>query len=410
MKNTLAFLLYFIFTVFANAQIKGVVFNSKSNNISIKKGTQKKLIVNIPVKKTKQFQQKGSVSYSDFGVIGDGKTDAIFAITAAHVFANKYNLVVKIKDSASYYIGGKESKVNIQTNTDFGNASFIIDDKNVENRKEPVFNITSKLKPLVIKNKIKNLKKNQQKIKLLLAKSALIKVTDTTKRHYIRLGANQNNGSHKTDIFLIDKNGEIDSKSPIAWNFDKITSIKATPIDTQELIIKGGKFITIANQQPSKYNYYKRNFLINRSNVIVENLKHFIQEEGEYGAPYSGFISIDNSCNVTIKNTLLTGHKTYKTMGNAGKLVSMGSYGILVVNSLNVSFINCKQTNDITDRKFWGIMGSNYSKNLTYNNCKLSRFDEHKGVVNATIINSELGYMGAAIIGSGLFLMENTAV
>ena len=88
----------------------------------------------------------------------------------------------------------------------------------------------------------------------------------------------------------------------------------------------------------------------------------------------------------------------------------MGTYDILVSRALNVSFVNCRQTNDIKNRKYWGIMGSNYCKNLLYDRCTFSRFDAHKGVANATIRHSTLGHMGINAIGSGTFLVENTTV
>jgi hypothetical protein len=55
-------------------------------------------------------------------------------------------------------------------------------------------------------------------------------------------------------------------------------------------------------------------------------------------------------------------------------------------------------------------MGTNYCKNLVLDGCALSRFDAHKGVANATIRNSTLGYMGVKAIGHGTFLIENTTV
>jgi hypothetical protein len=88
----------------------------------------------------------------------------------------------------------------------------------------------------------------------------------------------------------------------------------------------------------------------------------------------------------------------------------MGTYDILVNRAVNVSFVNCTQTNDIDDRTYWGIMGSNYSKNLLFDRCTLSRFDAHKGVANATIRNSTLGHMGINAIGSGIFLVENSTI
>jgi hypothetical protein len=55
-------------------------------------------------------------------------------------------------------------------------------------------------------------------------------------------------------------------------------------------------------------------------------------------------------------------------------------------------------------------MGTNFCKNLTLDGCKLSRFDAHMGVTNATIRNSTLGYMGIKLTGFGNFLVENTTV
>ncbi|MEZ4901746.1 MAG: hypothetical protein R2822_08325 [Spirosomataceae bacterium] len=88
----------------------------------------------------------------------------------------------------------------------------------------------------------------------------------------------------------------------------------------------------------------------------------------------------------------------------------MGTYDLSVNRALNVSFVNCSQTNDINDSKYWGILGSNFSKNLLYDHCTLSRFDAHQGVANATIRNSTLGHMGINAIGSGVLLIENSTI
>jgi hypothetical protein len=55
-------------------------------------------------------------------------------------------------------------------------------------------------------------------------------------------------------------------------------------------------------------------------------------------------------------------------------------------------------------------MGTNFCKNLALDGCKLSRFDAHMGVTNATIRNSTLGYMGIKLTGFGIALIENTTV
>ncbi|HMQ91184.1 MAG TPA: hypothetical protein PKB07_26470, partial [Flavilitoribacter sp.] len=214
----------------------------------------------------------------------------------------------------------------------------------------------------------------------------------------------------QTDIFVADKNGRVDMDAPIIWDFDRIAEITALPIDEDTLYITGGRFTTIANKAESKYTYYSRNIAIRRSHVIVDGLEHRITGEGDHGAPYGGFLNIGDCAYVTVKNTILTGHLTYRTIGSAGEPVSMGSYDISVNRALNISFVNCSQTNDINDSRYWGILGSNYCKNLLYDGCIFSRFDAHKGVANATIRNSTLGHMGINAIGSGTLIVENTTV
>jgi hypothetical protein len=366
-------------------------------------------LVNISQMDADKFKAIGVVSYSDFGAKGDGKTDDMKAIAATHSFANQHDLKVKADDRATYFIGGKERTAIIQTDTDFGTATFIIDDTEVENRNASIFLVSSSLKSSKIEG-VTSLKRNQEKISVSLPSSSLISVTNSNEMKYIRFGLNQNNGASQTDIFLVDKDGNVDSNTPIIWDFDQITEITALPIDEKTLTITGGRFTTIANQAESKYTYYSRNISIQRSNVIVDDLEHRVTGEGDLGAPYNGFINISKAAYVTVKNTILTGHKTYSTIGTAGKPVTMGTYDISVNRALNVSFINVSQTNDIDDSTYWGIMGSNYSKNLLFDSCTLSRFDAHMGVANATIRNSTLGHMGINAIGGGTFTVENSVI
>ncbi len=364
---------------------------------------------NVSPKDALKFKADGFVRYSDFGASGDGKTDDMDAIVAAHAYANDNTLAVKADEGATYYIGGKERTATIQTDTDFGSAAFIIDDTNLQNIKASVFTVSSSLSAFKLEG-ITSLNRNQAKIEASLPGPCLITVTNSNVKHYIRYGLNQNNGSAATDIFVVDQNGNVDMDGPIIWDFDQITEMTALPMDEKTLNITGGRFTTVANQAESKYNYHSRNIAIKRSNVVVDGLEHHITGEGDHGAPYSGFLNISDCANVTVKNTTLTGHKTYSTIGAAGKPVSMGSYDLSVSRAINISFVNSSQTNDINDRTYWGILGSNYCKNLLYDNCTFSRFDAHKGVANATIRNSTLGHMGINAIGVGILTVENTTI
>lgn len=357
----------------------------------------------------KQGKSTDTVLYSDFGARGDGKADDMDAIVEAHDYANKHGLPVKANNGATYYLSGQDKSAVIQTDTDFGTAKFIIDDTAVQNRSAPIFEVRSRQQPLRLDN-VLSLKKNQRKIDVSLPHSCLVHVENSHVKNYIRQGNNQNKGKSQTDVFIVDKNGNLDLRTPIIWDFNRLTNITAWPIDETRLTITGGVFTTMANAAESHYTYYKRGISIRRSNVVVDGLNHHITGEGDHGAPYGGFIAISLCANVTIQNCVLSGHKTYQTIGSAGKPVSMGSYDISVNRAINISFVNCRQNDDFMDRSHWGIMGSNYCKNLLYDQCTLSRFDAHMGVTNATIRNSTLGHAGINAIGHGKFIVENTTV
>jgi hypothetical protein len=412
MKYMLLLILFFS-CVFSMGQNKkpseNVVITSQKGKTQVSTNGNGELLVNVSPKDLRVLKANGLVRYSDFGARGDGKTDDIDAIAAAHAVANMHSLLVKADEGATYYIGGKNRTAIIRTDTDFGTAAFIIDDTGVQNRNASVFLVSSSLQPFKLEG-ISFLKRNQEKIDVSLPGTCLVTVTNSGVKRYIRFGPNQNNGSSQTDIFIADKDGHVDMDAPIIWDFEQITDITALPIDGTTLTITGGRFTTLANSAESKYNYYNRGIAIRRSHVIVEGLEHRITGEGDHGAPYGGFISAGDCAYVTVRNTTLTGHKVYQTIGSAGVSVSMGTYDISLNRALNVSFVNCSQTNDINDSRYWGILGSNYCKNLVYDHCVFSRFDAHMGVANATIRNSTLGHQGINAIGSGTFTVENSTV
>jgi len=91
--------------------------------------------------------------------------------------------MVKADEEATYYISGKERTAVIQTNTDFGKASFIIDDTEVQNRKASVFVVSSNLKRFKLEG-VSSLKRNQEKINISLPGS---KIVDILKRIFLWL-------------------------------------------------------------------------------------------------------------------------------------------------------------------------------------------------------------------------------
>lgn len=354
-----------------------------------------------------ELKTRGFVTYEDFGAVGDGIADDMAAIVTCHEYANAHTLPVRAKDGATYYIGGKDMTAFIMTDTDFGKAKFIIDDRNVENIKTSVFIV--KAEEEYYTPNIQSLRKEQTKVDFPHTGNVYVRIYSDVKKAYIRKGRNKNEGSDLSDCFLVDGEGNI--LNQINWDYPTVSQVYAKSADDTPITIQGGEFITIANAAPSFYTYYARNIRIFRSNVTLKNLTHRITGEGDHGAPYNGFISVFECSNTTVKDLLLTPHFTYWTASKIpGEDVPMGSYGLSFSAAIGVKLIGLRQTIDIMDRRYWGLMGSNFSKDVTVEGCVVSRFDAHCGVTNGVIKNCTFGHVGVNLIGFGNFLLENTTV
>jgi len=359
-----------------------------------------------------EYNVMGPVSYLEFGAKGDGQTNDIAAIIAAHEFANAYDLPVQADAGKTFYIGLAEKGAVIKTDTDFTGAKFIIDDREVPDNQRGVciFNVVSTKDPYNYKIEgTMALKQAQENIGITLPEDSVIVLTEKGTRRYIRKGANANDGSDQTELIVVDKNGNVDPAAPIIWDYKGVTSAQVIPMDKEILTIKGGTFTTIASNYVEKSGYYTRGFKINRSNVIFDGVTHYVENEGKDGAPYSSFLSIQSCANVTVQNCVFTPHITFYRMVD-GARKSQGTYDITPNRVVNLTFKNCTQTISIMDEKYWGVMGSNFCKNITLDGCVFSRFDAHQGVANATVRNSELGWLGLNAIGFGTLLVENTTL
>lgn len=351
-----------------------------------------------------------TVTYLDFGARGDGKSDDLPAIIATHEYANQYGVPVKADDGKTFYIGVCAKGAVIKTNTDFTGASFIIDDRKVpmELRGVPIFSVEPSGERYDLSS-LRNLSVGQTNIGSSLPGKSVLIITEVGTKRYIRKGYNaDNDGVDQTEILIVDKDGNISADSPVVWDYTNITNATVIPVDEEPLLIKGGTFTTVASDYVQVAGYYKRGFLITRSNVTVDGMKHYIENEGIDGAPYDGFAVIRECCNVTLKDCLFTPHRTYYWTNPSGIHTSVGTYDILPKLVANLTLENCKQSIDILNQKYWGIIGSNLCKNITFDGCELSRFDAHMGVHNAKILNSTLGYLGISVTGSGELLVENS--
>lgn len=349
------------------------------------------------------------LTYSAYGAVGDGVTDDFNAIKATHAYANANGLTVYADEGKTYNLGQHNDNVTIMTDTVWDGATFIMDDRGIDPsspvRGRSIFNLAPDTSSYNVSIR-GGLTAGQENVGVTFSTPVLLYISNSNVKQYIRYGANANSGANQQELILVDENGNVDSSTPIMWNYDVVTSAIAYPVGDKPITISGGTFITRANNAPREYTYYARNITVRRSNVTITGVTHLITDEGDTGAPYNGFLAISYCNNVSVENCVFTGHKVYKLSTDVNN--SMGTYDISLNSANDITFKNCRQTNSITDTTYWGIMGSNYCKNLTYDGCIFSRFDAHQGTYNATIINSEIGHQKLSVIGQGTLYIENT--
>lgn len=352
--------------------------------------------------------QNRIVTYEAFGAVGDGVTDDLAAICEAHNYANQHGLPVRTRADATYHLGRRALTAIIATDTDWNTSRFTIDDTEVDDHKAPLFAVRSQLEPVALT--ITRLTRDQQQLDIHPAHDCHVLVESDDSRRYRRRGLNQNEGVPQTDCFILHRDGLI--TGAIDWDYQSITRIEAHPIDETPLTIRGGIFTTFANRMKQEigYNYWARNIEISRSNTEIDGLIHYVVGETAVGHPYRGFLSASQCANITLRNCFATPHKIYSTIGAARLPVNMGSYDIHANHVVNFQMVNCHM-HHICDRSHWGVIATNFCKNILLEDCTLSRMDTHMGVSGTyTIRRCELGHMGLNAIGRGLLTVEESTL
>ncbi|MBR5139966.1 MAG: hypothetical protein IKV16_02820, partial [Clostridia bacterium] len=362
------------------------------------------------------------VYYKDFGAVGDGVTNDAEAIIAAHEYAiSGSHKKIVAESGKTYYIGKMSKTAPISCDVDWTGAKFIIDDSilttNDSEIDRHIFKISGKGYTQILSsgseflkaiNKAGGIKAAETtKLDLGIGRPALIVVYNSSHKNYIRYGPNASAGAEQQEIILVDQYGNIDPSTPFMFDYSRVSYVRVYSVDDAPITVKGGEFTTKAGVIHLRY--LSRGILIERSNLTLDGVEHYIADEGEKGSTYTAFHEIQYSSNVRINNCVYTGHKTYKN----SKGVGQGSYDFVSHNSANILWKNCTQTNAfLADGKknsyCWGVMGGGYSKSLVFDGCSLNRFDAHAGVYNASIINSHIAEI--TVVGGGTLLIENTVV
>ena len=395
------------------------------------------------------MQEKKSVSYLDFGAVGDGVTDDFAAICAAHDYANAHGLPVVTDDGKTYLIRetmqeGQVRTAIIRTDVTWGSSRIVIDDTDVTDfdgtarATSPIFKVEADTPALTLNDptlleKLVPLTEDTKNLPLSLGYDALVIPYDDTHTVYRRYGADYiargGQASPQNEILLLDAEGNIDPSTPLMFRYDRLTRIEVIRADLAPLTLRGGTLITRASRQNAylkesdrRARYIQRNLLINRSNTVLDGVTHLVENEmpledfvpGErQGAHYWGFYHVTRANNVLLKNCTLTGRRSYR----------FSTYEFIADHVNKIRLVSCTQSNfwledengvrvgsmspsPLTNwPRCWGIGGSNFCKNMEYEGCTLSRFDAHQGLYNGRISNSTINFM--EVVGKGELTLEN---
>ncbi len=363
------------------------------------------------------------ITYEDYGAKGNGTDDDSEAIYAAHEAANSKNLPVKATAGKKYLIKKSGNKTAIiKTDTEWTGAEFIIDDSELAAPKDrnQIFSVRDEncLPPIPLVDyqyannpgtekhpELKNmgLKKDATNLGVTLSQKSVIWLEN---KDVIRFRRCQNGRvteqPAQEEVIIVDENGDIDKGTPLNWSYETFSKVHCKPIKENTLYLTGGTFTTIVNRCEPVI-YVAGGIEVLRSNVVIDNINHKLQNEGtpaDYSSPYYGIFYLKQCAYITIKNCTVSSHITYAARS--------GTYDIFPYEVAYLTIQNCHENTNFCDYDRWGVIGSNYCKNVRIIDSELSRFDAHKGVTNAYIKNSTIGWAGINVIGEGTLRIEDS--
>jgi hypothetical protein len=356
--------------------------------------------------------RSGSVSYADFGAVGDGSNDDGVQIKACHQFANAHGLNVH-NPQGEYWIGATRD-IPIQTNTYWGSTIFHIDESLTPDIDGQVFTVPTTAGPNVSlgssnrANVLTSLHKGVQSIYALREwEDHLALFFDSTQIVGIRQGGNAAAGSTLEDMAVVGPGGRL--IGDIGWDFADLTSCILIPLNRDRLTIDGGVFLLSGDLTSTVEGTLKTNgFFVSRSRVTFRN--QWVGHDDGASDPVGGSTGASlgfyrlRRCYDVVFEDIRNIPRVARTISG----VPRGTYGFYFDRTLKATLRNVGGEGGNDSR--WGITGNHYLKDLTVENSHLNRIDMHRFGWNLTVRDSTIGSWGFWLVGGGTLFCSNVKV
>ena len=154
-------------------------------------------------------------------------------------------------------------------------------------------------------------------------------------------------------------------------------------IDSYNIIVKD-LIINKTIVKNSRTSYIKRNILIERDNVILDNIKFNITDTLNSSTPYLGLIKLNKCYNVQLNNCIIPA------------LLTNSSYAFHTSYDIKTVVNNCYINGEY---ECWGGTSSNGTIDITYSKCNVNRIDAHEGFFGLTVKDCFIGKEGIVLTG-----------
>lgn len=313
-----------------------------------------------------------SVSYQEFGAKLNGVDDDYLYIKECHEYANKYGLDVIQRIGTIYIHGEHNDPIIIQTNTDISGCTLVMDDTCVghniyniaEDEDNQLENVTDVVQSdlFIGANEIPSLSTYKESFFICTGERTIgIRPPDTVYK--------------SKECFTILSDGVLmDGKLYCDYTVNDF-NLLVKKINTKSIKVRLPRLYINFTSVESNFSKY---FIVTRNNTIL-----YLYEEIKY-TPL--FPTTGDNTNAT-SLTSISGAFGVKIIGgtgeNKGKLpneeLSRTSY---IFNISLSSFIEIK---NITFYRGWGLMNTEFIKEIKVYNSIINRFDNHFGISNLVI-------------------------